>query len=351
MRLYKLILFGFFITTKIVNAQTDFRPGYIVKNSGDTIFGKIEYRSDLLMGQICKFKNSDNKIVKYSPYDITEYRLIDSKYYISKEIDSKKVFLEYLLKGKINIYFHFDDKGEHYYLDKENIRLTEIPYEEEIKIVDNKSYQYSSTRHLGILHYYMEDAPSVLNEINSIKKPDSQNLIKLAENYHNAVCSDEKCIIYRTKKSKTKVLIEPFMSRLKYDDYNKFTNELGTNIYLSISKNYYIKTGLSYLNIPDSFNGYYYKVPLQLQYIYSAHRVQPKLALGNDICSGEYADEKEILAFGSLNTGLNFQLTKRLGLSSNFNLEYTPIMYTLVNSNYDFELFSHAFCFGVVYEL
>jgi hypothetical protein len=42
----------------------------------------------------------------------------------------------------------------------------------------------------------MQDAPNLQSKINDIKKPGHQNLIKLAEDYHNAVCEGEKCIIY-----------------------------------------------------------------------------------------------------------------------------------------------------------
>jgi len=187
MKLNILILFGLLLSTEILNAQSDFRSGYIIKTTGDTIFGKIDYRGDLFMSRLCKFKDIDNSITEYSPNDIEAFRFLDSKYYVSRTIDNNKSFMEYLIKGKVNIYYMRDDKGGHYYIDKEDVRLTEIPYEEGIKYVDNKQVFYESTKHIGFLKYYMQDAPELQTRIQSVKKPDHQNLIKLAEDYHNAV--------------------------------------------------------------------------------------------------------------------------------------------------------------------
>ena len=196
MKIYRFILFGLFISSRLLNAQADFRPGYIIKSDGDTIYGTIDYRGDVLMGGICKFKDADNTIKTYSPTDLRAYRFIDSKYFVSKEVDSTTVFLEYLIKGKVNIYYMRDNNGDHYYLDKEGLRISEIPYEEEIKYIEDKLVFYESTKHIGFLSLYMKDAPDFQSQINSFGKPAHINLIELAEDYHNIVCEGEKCIIY-----------------------------------------------------------------------------------------------------------------------------------------------------------
>ncbi|MFW5658286.1 MAG: hypothetical protein ACOCYF_02455, partial [Bacteroidota bacterium] len=78
MKLKGLILFGILLSTGVLHAQTDFRPGYIIQNAGDTVYGEIDYRGDLLMGRLCRFKEADNSIKDYSPYDIAAFRFIDS---------------------------------------------------------------------------------------------------------------------------------------------------------------------------------------------------------------------------------------------------------------------------------
>ena len=160
MKYNRLILIGLLVILSggILYAQTDFRPGYIVKDSGDTLYGSIDYRGDLFMCSSCKFKDADNAINDYSPADIKEYKFIDSKYYISREIDRKRVFLEYLFNGEINIYFMRDDKGDHYYIDKEGEKLTEIPIEGDIKYINGEPKYVEPTRYIGVLSYFMQDA-------------------------------------------------------------------------------------------------------------------------------------------------------------------------------------------------
>ena len=82
MKLKGLLLLVFLSSTGLVRAQSNFKPGYIIKNPGDTIYGQIDYRGDLIMGRTCKFKSDDNTVVKYFPGDIIAYRFIDGKYYI-----------------------------------------------------------------------------------------------------------------------------------------------------------------------------------------------------------------------------------------------------------------------------
>jgi hypothetical protein len=179
-----LILLGLLLATEILSAQTDFRPGYIIEATGDTIYGQIDYRGDLLMSRLCRFKGDDNIIKRYSPNDIIAFRFFDSKYYVTREINSNKVFMEYLIKGIVNIYYTRDENGAHYFIDKEGIKITEIPYEEGIKYVDGRKVFYESTKHIGFLSTYMKDAPELQSRIQAIKRPEYEVLIKLAEDYH-----------------------------------------------------------------------------------------------------------------------------------------------------------------------
>ncbi len=181
MKLKNLLLFGLLLSTGILNAQMDFRPGYIISATGDTIFGQIDYRGDLAMSTVCKFRDTAAEITEYYPNDILAYRFIDSKYYVSREINSRKVFLEYLIKGKINIYYMRDDNGDHYYLDKDDVKLFELPYEEGFRYVDDRQVFYQSKKHIGLLNYYMQDAPAFQSRIQSLERLEHQQLIKLAE--------------------------------------------------------------------------------------------------------------------------------------------------------------------------
>jgi hypothetical protein len=77
--------------------------------------------------------------------------------------------LEYLINGKISIYYFRDEKGDHFYLEKIGENLVEIPYEEGITHRENSSYFFQSKKHIGILAYYMNDAPHLQQRISEMK--------------------------------------------------------------------------------------------------------------------------------------------------------------------------------------
>ncbi len=310
MKLKKLFFLGLLISRLVLNAQTDFRPGYIIKNSSDTIYGEIDYRGDLLMSSICKFK-SENVIKEYSPYDITAFRFIDSKYYLSKEVNGTNVFLEYLIKGKVSIYYMRNDKGDHYYLDKENVRLTEIPYEEGIKYVDDKQVFFETTKHIGLLNYYMQDAPEIQSRIQNVKKPEHKNLIKLAEYYHNAVCEGEKCIIYEKKQPFLKVNLEAVAGVVNFENVedlnDKYYFQSGVIAHFWMprtNEKIYFKTGFLYSQVEqygESKN--YIKIPIHIGFLApNSYRIRPSFSIG--LLSPSYSGGLVVKISNRINIGI-----------------------------------------------
>lgn len=331
MKLRRIILLGLLISTSFLNAQTDFRPGYIISTNGDTLFGQIDYRGDLLMSRLCKFKDGDT-IKEYSPNDIKAFRFIESKYYVSKEINATIFFLEYLIKGKVNIYYMRDNEGDHYYLDKEDVSLIEIPYEEGIKYVDDKPVYFETKKHIGLLNYYMQDAPEFQSRIQTIKKPDHQNLIKLAEEYHNAVCEGEKCIIYEKSIPFIKILPEILYGKIKYtnvEDWNveDFNDKVYTHIGIichiwmpRTSEKMNFRTGVIFSQLEfDNEKSNFYKIPCQLEYIYPKGIFRPRIAYGLNF----YIPIHRTVSF---NFGTNIKLTEKLFLSATSDIEFFPMM-------------------------
>ena len=87
----------------VVNAQRNFKSGYIITLTGDTIKGYIDSRGDIKNYKRCVFKeNEENSSAEYSPEEIRAYRFIDGKFFISKLL---KIFV-FRLFSKI-IFFIF----------------------------------------------------------------------------------------------------------------------------------------------------------------------------------------------------------------------------------------------------
>ena len=51
----KLLFLVCLFFSVLLKGQTDFTPGYVIKQPGDTVYGEIDYRDDLIMGKICRF--------------------------------------------------------------------------------------------------------------------------------------------------------------------------------------------------------------------------------------------------------------------------------------------------------
>lgn len=191
-----------------INAQSDFRSGYIIKNSKDTIYGLIAYQSDMLSAKKCVFKNEINSEKQvFNPNMIKGYRFIESKYFISKEIKteniSKPVFLEYLVNGVIDIYYYRDNKGDHYFVDNDNGELYELNNEEKTVEKNNTTYSKKSKEYIGALKYVFKESPSTVKNVENLKL-NHKSLINITLDYHKEVCPDTMCLVYEKTSPKIK---------------------------------------------------------------------------------------------------------------------------------------------------
>ncbi len=258
-------------------AQTDFREGYVVKAMGDTLHGKIDYKRSKLLAIACVFKDSLGEEHTYKPDQILSYRFKQEKYFVSKKINEVWYFLEYLVQGKISLYYIENDKGGSYFIEKEGEKLIELAYEEGKKYIEDRYVNYKSTRHIGLLKYYMQDAPKLTDKINSLKIPAHSSLIKLTKKYHETVCHGEQCIIYQKNKSMTRISLEYVagMMHLSNDDFlgttkNATLFQTGVLAYFWTSRRnerIFIRAGLLYNPKINFESAYRYHVPFQIGYM------------------------------------------------------------------------------------
>lgn len=240
--------------------QKDFVQGYIIKNIGDTVYGLINLGGPVVNAKYCQFKeDKTSKITKYSPSELVGYRFINGKYYISNDISyqlnsdrmkefekietnrkngnyivknteqkdslldgfvkneliQKKVFLEYLINGRVDIYVYFDSYGDpHYFTKLEKDSL--IKLENTKGVVYNQyhdDYFIEKKEYVGQLNYMLSDCDGIYSKIINTNLQ-NKSLIKLAKYYHYKTCtnSDEECIIYEKKNIKTHIFIIPVLS-------------------------------------------------------------------------------------------------------------------------------------------
>jgi hypothetical protein len=173
----------------IACSQRDFRPGYVIMQNHDTVTGLVLYKA-VKTSTVCSFKpGPDDQQVDYTPQDIRGFRFDDGKYYISREVslaDGKKlVFLEFLIRGKANIYY-MRDGTDHYFIEKENGPVIELTEEDKIISGENGVDYVKPEQYTGKIKSILADCPELYPEIDRASLSHS-SLTRLAKDYHNKV--------------------------------------------------------------------------------------------------------------------------------------------------------------------
>jgi hypothetical protein len=170
--------------------------GFITTLKGDTIWGKIENKESNSFSRKCKFKKDEKSNTDiFYPKDISSFGVTNGQLFISKAIptddSTKTVFLEFMVRGKINLYHYKDvDNADYYYIEKEAVLYELKNTLEESSLSENKEY----IRMLNQLMYgaQMEDR---INQSGY----NYDELMSITEEYHKTVCPNEKCIVYKKK--------------------------------------------------------------------------------------------------------------------------------------------------------
>ena len=106
-----------------LSAQSDYAPGYIVKNNGDTLRGRIFLSAANMYSSKCVFRlNETASDERYTPGDLKSFKLDDGEFFVSRDINleghNNKVFLEWLVKGKINLFVYcFPGNANRYFIE------------------------------------------------------------------------------------------------------------------------------------------------------------------------------------------------------------------------------------------
>lgn len=257
------VLFLCFVFTQSMFGQLDFHEGYVIKNNNDTIYGLLKLQERAQNGRECIFmKDPDSELVKYLPSEILGYRFINGKYYVSKTVsyhinsettnkidhvvfdrmndtfysnDSiqaeikpendgqqvlirKLVFLEFLIKGNLDVYLYFDNKTTPlYFIKKDNDSL--IHLKNTTGVISNQwndDYSIEKKEYIGILNYFLNDCEGIQSKVAGVNLT-NESLIKIAKYYHDNTCSNtsETCIIFEKPNRKVHLSVVPLIGYSK----------------------------------------------------------------------------------------------------------------------------------------
>lgn len=197
-----------FLIQSISFAQENYRKGYIITNNYDTIYGLLQNRSSKQAGRQCIYKqNEDADAIRYRPDEIAGYRFDEGKYFISKTIiqfrEEQKIFLEFLIKGKANIYLLEDNEGSRFFIETEKDGFIELSEPEKIITTDSGTF-YVTKKYRGKLLAITADFPELVPVVNKTYLQ-SKPLISLAKKYQNLACPTEECTVFEKRFKPVKV--------------------------------------------------------------------------------------------------------------------------------------------------
>jgi hypothetical protein len=191
------------LTAINIFSQAVFKDGFIIKNNNDTVFGLIEYKGNKANSKSLIFKkDTESESQEYTPADIKAYRFDQSKYYVSKIVKladkEELLFLEYLINGRVDVYYYFDGQNERYFVDGGDNQLHELKEGSTIIHAQNKRLIQENKQYIGILKYTFRESPAISKQAETVSL-DRKSLIDISHAYHNEVCANEECIIYEKK--------------------------------------------------------------------------------------------------------------------------------------------------------
>lgn len=348
-----MILGLMLLLSRSLFSQAEFFPAYIVTHQNDTIYGRGNVNIDQ---KSCMFKpNGEKDYQVYKPEHLSAIRIIEGKYYVSKEITDKDgikrwYFLEFLVDGKIDLYTV--SISERFFIKKENADFLELNDKQEaIQHVEGKEYVVQDRKYLGYLRSYMSETPELFSEIDKMKSLKQKDLVKLSIDYHHAICDDNKCINYAKEVPETRFKLELF-SGLNYHN-NYYSPQAGLLIHINrpvLSERLYLRTGIIYSEKPywkkdvlvREERIFSLKIPISLQYVFGNKDFKPTVA---------YGWPTGIFLISSLEAGFIYSFSKRFEVRLSGSID-GPFAFTLNQHRYLFNnKFAHSFNFGLIYGL
>lgn len=379
--IYLFCLLAFLFSNSLLS---QFKSGYIIDNKNDTTYGYIDFEGSIKNSDHCSFKSTpDSPTQVYYPGEIKEFRFINGKYFSTTEIrinnKPKKVFIEWLIKGKASILSYTPlNTNPRYFIQMGQDSLYELKNTSEI--IDREDvtqvlthnhvlYEHQNKEYIGTLLYYLKDCPSVSSDIENMSFG-SKPLIKVAKKYHEKVCPNEECLVFEDKDRKLKFEIGGSVSYLF--SQLKLNNYIPENVSLSKSVAYGIGFNISNLAIVSpkfSFSAqiihynllYSYdtkelpaylfaenrlytlkvlRIPLQLNYKFSNGRLSPFISAGltTNFRLGQKQYNQYLIDYVTSHYSYSLGLrTVQVGFNSGLGLRYSVLPKTIISVQFEYE--------------
>lgn len=167
----------------LMQAQSDFRPGYFVYNSGDTVRALINFEKTT----VCEFK-LDHEKKQLGPTEITGFGFENDRFYSSTVLSGR--FLEVIVDGYLSLYK--SDKA--YFIKKSNDALVRL--EEDKQGSEESQNRSDDIQWKGKLKFVLKDCNDHPDDIDIMRFSET-DLLKKVIAYNN--CKKENYVEYKSK--------------------------------------------------------------------------------------------------------------------------------------------------------
>ena len=202
----KIILFALLaISATMAMAQINPKSGIIITNSGDTIRGVIDFRTNEKLSKECEFWAEGKTEGKtYKPGDIEGFRFDENgKYFVTRKLsvydEPQLYFAEFMVKGKMNLYCVVYRGDEHFFFEREDgemAKLTNKAFYTSSTLADEKANIEEKKEQFGKVKFLLKDSWTAIEDMN---KPEvsRKQLVGVVRDYHKDVCTDgSTCMVY-----------------------------------------------------------------------------------------------------------------------------------------------------------
>jgi hypothetical protein len=181
-------------------SQADFRPGYLVKNNGDTLRGLIDYRTnEPLFTTRCTYKsNVSAQSQTFAPNEVKSFLFEGNKYVVSfvlpDSTSKDPVFAQRLASGMVNLNRYLN----RYFVEKPGRKTFELIQTQKEVTKDGEDFIVPEKKYIATLNSYFADCRAMSGKLERLELLE-KDLIKVVNKYNE--CIGKAAIINQSDQS------------------------------------------------------------------------------------------------------------------------------------------------------
>ena len=214
MRKVFLILYSLFFSVVLSMAQTNPKPGYIITNSGDTIRGILDFRTNKMLAKRCDFwAEGESEVKHFKPGEIESFRFDhNGKYFVTRRLtvheEPELYFAEFMVQGKMNLYCVADAYEEYFFFERDDGEMAKLTTRSVISsssLQEVQEHKKEMKEEYGKVKLLLQDSWKAAEEMNGVNMTRGK-LVNVVKEYHKDVCTDgSSCMVYEYKENADKM--------------------------------------------------------------------------------------------------------------------------------------------------